>query len=320
MSAGALSARRFGLAGRLAASVVTVLGAAAGVSLLLALATGDAADVVATSDAAREHLRAAWHLDGAVPERVGAILARWASGDLGTSWTVRPGAPVDELVAEPALRSLGLLGGALGLALTWGLGLAALGLRWRAPSSVARLVSAAPAFLLAHLAIDGLNEATYALIQRGLVARPDWFALPDQPSALRAALAITVLAVGSGTLADVHDALAHELRALRASAWVEAARARGEPLALPLARNLLPALLAVVGVRAAWLAGGLVVVEQVLHIRGLGSLFWRAAELRDHELTAAIALLTACLVIGARLLCDGARVALDPRLGADRVA
>lgn len=307
------------LAARLATAALSVLGAAALASTLLALAPGDAADLAATEAHARAHLRAAWQLDGSVPERVLGTLGRWARGDLGTSWTVRPGAPVTELLPDRALRSLGLLTGSLGLALAGGVALALAAPRWRSPVALVRLTSVAPAFLLAHLSIVGLNEATFALMQRGLIERPAWFALPDTPSALRTALAVVALALGSGMLADVQDTLARELRRIRGSAWVEAARARGEAPVLPILTNLVPALCTLIAGRVAWLAGGLVVIEQVLQIGGAGALFWRAAELRDHELAAALALLAACFVASVRFACDAARAIVDPRVGAARV-
>lgn len=315
-----LRARLTALLGRIASFFLTVFGAAVLVSALLALAPGDAADLSGADGAAAERLRVAWQLEGPLPDRVVAILKRWAGGDLGSSWTVRPGAPVAELIANGAWRSSTLFIGSMALVLPWATGLALLGPRWRGFVQCSRVLSVAPAFLLAHLAVLALNALAFELMQRGLIDRPAWFALPDQASAFRTSLGIVVLALGSGTLAEIHDALADELQRIRQTPWVEAARGRGEPLALPIARHLLPVVASVLATKAAWLLGGLVVVEQVLQIRGLGALMWRAAELRDAELAAALALLAACLVAWLRLLADTVHLAVDPRLGGRRVA
>lgn len=301
--------------GRLAAFAATLLGATLLVQLLLALAPGDAIDLLPNGDVLRAGLEAEWGLDEPLPARLASTTARLVRGDLGTSLTYRPGASVGSLVADAAGRSLGLLAPAVVVAV--GLGLA-LGL-WTGgrPSRLRRLVQAVsvvPAFLAAYVAVTGLNAATWAAVERGWIDRPDWFALPDTPSALRTALAVAVLAVASGGLGELHAAFDGEVRRLRAAPFLEAARARGAPVWPRLLHNLVPPIASVAASRTAYLLGSLVIVEKVLLYNGAGAMLWQAARLRDYPLAIGITLVAAAVVCGARLVGDLVRIAVDPRL------
>jgi len=294
---------------------LTLAGAALVIQLLLWAAPGDAVDLVPNGDEVRAQLEAEWGLDAPLPSRYLRFLASAAQGDLGTSLTYRPGAPVSALVLPAALRSAGLLVPALVLALAAGLGLALLTAgRSSAVRRVVQAVSVAPVFLLAFLAVQGLNDLAYRAIEAGYIARPAWFALPDADSALKTVLAVVVLAVGSGALADAHGAIEDEIVRLRNAAFVDAAIARGAPAWRHVLWNLLPALATIAYGRAAFFAGGLVIVEKVLHLNGAGSMLWQACRLRDYPVALGITLLTAAAVCGARLAGDLLRVAVDPRL------
>lgn len=315
------------LALRLTGFVGTLAGAVGLVLALLVLAPGDPVDLIPNGEDLRPQLEAEWHLDEPLPRRYALYLRRLASGELGTSMTYRPGMPVAEVLATPARRSLGLLIGALALALLWGTALAALSAASdpgrqagfadrvvRLVGGLAGAVSIAPVFLLAHLAVTGLNEGTFALMEAGYVSRPSWFALPDQASALRTTLAVVLLAVGSGTLAEVHQAIEQALVRLRDSGHVDAARARGAPLWPHVLPGLLLPLTTIATTRTAFLVGGLVIVEKVLMLNGAGAVLWQAALLRDYDLALGVALLASAMVCAVRLIGDAIRVAIDPRL------
>lgn len=295
--------------------LATLAGAALLVQILLQAAPGDPIDLLPNGAELRPTLEAQWGLDRPVPERVLRYLGAAAGGDLGTSLVVRPGTPVLELVAAAAGRSARILLPALLL----GLGLSAAMALWtRGRRPVARLTlqlaTAAPVFLLAYLLVLGLNELTWALLQAERITRPAWFALPDQPSLLRDALAISVLALGSGALGETHAAVEEAVERILHSPFAMAARARGGGLVGLVLRNLLPPLLAVAGQRVAPTLGGLVIAEKVLLLNGAGALLWQACLQRDHPLAMGLGLAGALLVAGAHLVTDLARLALDPRL------
>ncbi len=287
--------------------------------LLLALAPGDPIDLLPNADDVRPELEARWHLDRPIPVRYALYLGQLASGDLGTSLAYRPGMPVADIILRPALRSAGWLVAAWMLTLVWGTALAwyTAG-RSSAWTLAVRLASIGPVFLLAHLAVFGFNEAAWSMMQAGTIERPGWFALPDQASSLRTVLAIVILAVGSGALAELHAEVENALVAIQRSGFADAARARGMPVWPHIAWNLASPLTTIAVSRAAFFVGGLVVLEKVLLLNGVGAILWQAALLRDYDLCLGIGLLAAVVVAGARLTGDGIRIAIDPRLRAAR--
>ena len=284
----------------LVAAVVVLL-------VLLRAAPGDAVDLITTDPTLRARLAASWHLDAPLPIAVGQAL----SGSWGTSWTVRPGRPVAELLSEAARTSFPLLLGAFLVTLVPG---SLLGSRRRRTIRPWPRASVVPVFLLGWGLIIGLNELTFAAIQAGHIARPAWFSLPDTPSAVRYTLAVAVLAVGSGNLHAFSDGVATRLAQHRQSAAIQALTARGMPTRFVLWRLLIPDLALLTAERAAFLFGGLVVLERVFAMPGLGGLFFEACVQRDQPVVLASGVVAAAGVVGARLLADSVRLATDPRL------
>jgi peptide/nickel transport system permease protein len=78
--------------------------------------------------------------------------------------------------------------------------------------------------------------------------------------------------------------------------------------------NLLPPLTTIAASRAAFFVGGLVIIEKVLHLSGVGAMLWQACRMRDYPLALGITVIAAAAVCGARLTADLLRVAVDPRL------
>ncbi len=300
---------------RVGAFVLTLLGAALLAQVLLWSAPGDAADLLAGDPELRAALVAEMGLDRPPHEAWWSFVTHAAGGDLGRSLTYRPGMAVVELVRPAALRSLVLVVGALVVSLSVGAGLAYVTAGSRSVGRrLLQAASIAPVFLMAWVLVVTFNEWAFGLIQDGRIARPDWFALPDQDSLLKWALAVTVLAVGSSAVTEVHTACEDELRAIRRSGYVDAARARGARLWPHVLWNLLPPLTTIASSRAAFFVGGLVVVEKVLHLNGVGAMLWQACRLRDVPLALGITFVAAAVVCGARLLADLVRVSVDPRL------
>jgi ABC-type dipeptide/oligopeptide/nickel transport system permease component len=303
------------LAGRVG-FFAAVLAAAVGFVLVLLLAApGDAIDMQTNSEEMRPVLAAEWHLDRPIAERWAWAVFDAARGDLGTSLTYRPGKPVAEVIAGPARRSLVWLVSALVLSVAWGTLLAWFTAgRPTVTRRVTQAISIIPVFLLAHLVVNSLNELAFSAMNAGWIARPAWFALPDQPSALRTALAVVLLAVGSGALSDVHAEVEDALVRIRGSGYVDAALARGAPTWPHVAMNLVPPLATIVTHRAPFFVGGLVILEKVLLLNGMGYVLWEAALKRDYNLAVGITLFTAAFVCLARLVGDTIRLAVDPRL------
>jgi peptide/nickel transport system permease protein len=292
--------------GRIAGAAFSLIGVAVLLQLMLRAAPGDPIDLLPDAEGQRAALEAAWGLDRSLLQ----VLIDVLQGRLGESLALRPGASVAALVAEASAASAPLLLGALPLSLLLAVPVARSG-RGRA---VAAALSATPIFLFAFGWVSLINELTFALMGAGLLSAPSWFALPDQPSALRTALAALSLAVASGNLSAVANHLLGERSRARASGWREALVARGEPTALPMLRNLLPGALALLGARSANLVGGLVVLEKVMLVPGAGAMLWDAALARDYPLALGLSLAAATAVVGLSLACELGRIALDPRL------
>ena len=300
---------------RFAAALATAVVATGLLLALLALAPGDPLSGLPEGSEIRAQLSQQLGLNQPVWVRWLEHLGRILSLDFGTSWVYRPGAPVTEVIARPALVSLALVGCASLLTAASGSALAlATSARGARGRLVIQAVSLVPAFLLAYTSVTAINAAVWWAMGEGLIARPSWFALPDQPSVVRNLLAVFVLGVGSGTLSEVHGELEDALARITRAPWVDAARARGQatwPLVL---RAFAPDLVASMAARAPRLVGGVVVVEKLLLLNGAGAILWEAATLRDYELALSIGVLAAALVAAIRLAADGLRIVLVPKL------
>lgn len=301
------------LLGRALTFVGTVVGASLLVHVLLALVPGDAIDTLPNADELRPLLAAEWGLDQPLYRRIFAALVRALSGDLGASLTTRPGAPVAELMRAAAPSSLALL-----TAATAACTVGALTTVWSARQapwlvSVCAVATAVPTALAALVAVNGINALTFALIESGQISRPDWFALPAEPSSARTVLAVVLLAGFSSQLGTLTVRVQQTLETLSITSFVIAERARGGPVHRLLGRHLaIPVLRAVAGGVPAMLSG-LVVIERGFGLGGCGSLFWTAARERDWPLAVGLAAGAAVLVAGVRLLVDSFAVFWDPR-------
>ena len=313
---GAPSARAAKAAAFLIARFVLVLvGALAFVELLLWAAPGDAIDLVPNGLELRSALSSEWGLDRPLPVRIGQRLLDASRGDLGESLIVRPGASVLSLTMASALRSVWLLFPALMLSMgtAFLLAYSEQG-RARLATGLVQAVSTVPVFLLAWCGVFALNSVAFWLMERGLIARPGWFALPLSDSSVRTALAITALGVGSGVLSGAHTELSAEMRRLLQGPMVFGLRARGTPIARHLVSNLLAPLASLAASRLTFLLGGLVIVETVLLCNGAGSLLWQATLGRDYPLAAGLTLAAAAVVSSGRLLSELVQLIVDPRL------
>lgn len=303
---------------RLPGALAVVLGATVAVQLLLYLAPGDPISNLPDGESLRPVLAPRWGLDQPLPVRLGHTLARLASGDLGTSYAVRPGASVWEVLAVPAPASLARVVAATVLATVSALGLAVLRGSWPRLAAVGAATSLVPLFAAIHLSVLGANALAAFGLEAGWWTRPGWFALPIEPTWHREVLGVCLLAWASGMLdamgREAHAALAE----VSASPYVEATVLRGEPALATVVRNLVPVTLLMAARRVVVLLGGVVVLEKVLLLPGAGAVLWEAALLRDHELAMGIGVLCGVVVVSVRLGADLLAAAWDTRLAEER--
>jgi peptide/nickel transport system permease protein len=318
---------------RLISSIPVLLIVIVGAFFLLELAPGDAADAYLLSigggdPALVQALRQSYGLEGSTLSRLWLYLTSLARFDLG--WSVTFNRPIAGLIAERLPNTLWLMVGAVGLSFTAGslLGIVAGSKpgswRDRLLSTGSLALYAVPSFWLGLVLIvlfsvqlrwfptSGIE--TIASGKEGLARARDiaWH------------LALPVAALGLIYLA----LFLRMMRAGMAEAWRQdyalAARARGIGPAriavFHIARNALLPLVTMLGLQAASMLGGSVVIESVFAIPGFGRLAQEAVAGRDAPLLTGIILVSAVLVILVNLAVDMAYALLDPRVGANEVA
>lgn len=316
---------------RLLGAVPVLMLVIAATFLLLEQASGDAVDAYLLSigggDAAlAQSLRESWGLDNSAPARLWLYISSLARLDLG--WSVRFDRPVADLVLERLPNTLLLMGSAAALSFAIGTALGIVAgsrpgsLRDRLLSSGALLLYAIPGFWmglvlgivfavqLRWLPIAGIETVASGLT--GLSRMAD--------IARHLVLPVSVLAL-------LYMALfLRVMRAGMADIWpmdfITFARSKGlsrcRIVLRHVARNALLPLVTVLGLHAASMIGGSVVIESVFAIPGFGRLAHEAVAGRDAPLLAGVIITSAVLVIIANLLVDIVYSLLDPRIGAGR--
>ena len=305
--------------------VATLVGASFVASALLYFAPGNAADVIATDPKTYAGLVEKWGLDDSLLTQYVTFLSNALQGDFGVSLATNQGEPVLDLIQARAGRTIGLVGGAIFLAFGLGLLLAlcTAGTKsrlesWKTwpPALVRRgvqILSILPVFLAAYICMYSIDASVYNQTVANGLTPPSWFPLLLNTSFIKTGLGITVLAVSSCSLTEIHSACENELSRIQESEFIDAARARGDRLWPHVLSALVPTLTTLVSSRVAFFLGGTVIVEEILHINGVGRLFWDACLDRDFPLVLGITVLSATIVCTARLLGDWIRIWTDPR-------
>lgn len=295
-----------------------------GVFALFWLAPGDPARALAGRQASAETVAAVRRtlgLDQAVPAQYARFATAALRGDLGHSY--HNDEPVAALLAGalPVTASL-----ALGAAVLWlALGVPAGALAARRPGSfldrattaVALLLHSTPAFLLGLLLLYGLF---YRLRLAGVDAFPPggYRPLTADPAQWARHLALpwaTLAAVQAATYARLTRGA---LRDVLAEDYVRTARAKGATERRVTVTHGLRAALGPVltqfGVDLGAVLGGVVVVETVFGLPGLGRLAVTSVATQDRPVIIGVVLLGAAAVVLASLAVDAAYAALDPRV------
>jgi peptide/nickel transport system permease protein len=306
------------VAARLAQIAVTLALLSFCAFLLIGLMPGDPIDLaiagdprLTAEDAVR--LRALHGLDQPLLSRYLAWVTRVISGEFGYSRLFAQ--PVAE-VLWPALKgSLVLLGAALALAASIGIGLGALA---AARPNVAPLVDAlavlaqsAPAFWLGILLII-LFAVELGWLPAG--------GLPDGDGTAEALrfLALPVATLAIANLAAYARHAAASISASLQEPWVRSARARGASEARVLWRHAFPnaavPLLTLAALDAGSLVSGALVTETVFARPGMGKLIYDSVMGNDTNLALLALLVVALVTMLATLAADLAQRLLDPRL------
>lgn len=297
-----------------------------GCFLVLETAPGDAVDAYAITfggDAtAMAQMRARWGLDQSIWHRLWAYLAALAQGNLG--WSVSFSRPILDVVLERLPKTLMLMGMATAVSFSVGsvLGIVAGSrpgsFRDRFLSVSSLILYAIPSFFLALVLVIFFSIKLRWLPSSGIETIAS-----DSQGLERVADIITHLILPVTSLSLVYLALyLRVMRASMAEIWqmdfVRALRARG--ISRPrivlghVARNALLPLITMLGLQAAAMLGGSVVIESVFAIPGLGRLAQEAVAARDTPLLLGVILTSAIMVILVNFLVDLIYFWLDPRI------
>jgi peptide/nickel transport system permease protein len=307
------------LARRLVLLLVTLSAVAVLIFVITRLLPGDVATMMLGMSATPEDLATLRQRLG-LNQPVLLQFTHWAagllSGDLGTS--MRFQRPVAEVLREPLARSavLGLAGTAIAVPLGVGLGLLCAlkkdSLVDKAISGVSVFAAAMPEFVTGGFFI--------VIFSSWLGWLPAFASTSDDPSIGQqvAQLVMPVMALSLVILAYILRMTRASVIDTLASDYVKAAMLKGISRRRLITHHVLPISLGptlqVIALSIGWMAGGLVVVESLFGISGIGRLLVFAIQNRDIPLLQAIALIVAAVYAVANLLADLGQRLLDPRL------
>lgn len=314
---------------RAISSIPVLLIVVIGTFFLLELAPGDAVDAYIVSigggDAAlTEQLRQTYGLNQSPLNRLWLYLTSLLRFDLG--WSVGFNRPIIDLILERLPNTFYLMGSATGLAFVLGtvLGIVAGARIGRSRDRVLSIGSLA-LYAIPNFWLGLVLSIVFAVQLR-------WFptsgieTIASGKEGLARFLDIAWhLVLPVSALAMIYLALfLRVMRAGMAEVWrqdfVRAARAKGlsrrRIVLRHVARNALLPVVTMLGLQAASILGGSVVIESVFAIPGFGRLAQEAVAMRDAPLLMGIIVVSAVLVVLVNMIVDLVYAFLDPRVGA----
>ncbi|HRI16509.1 MAG TPA: ABC transporter permease [Verrucomicrobiota bacterium] len=296
---------------RLIWSLVTLLGTAVLTFLLINLVPGDVARVIAGPKASAEviqQIHARYHLDDPLWKRLGHYLRELCQGDLGQSFVTNQ--PVAEAIRTrlPTTTALAGLAIVMWMLLAIPLGVLTATRRgtWvdRLVLVGATLTLSLPAFWLARM------------LQYWLSYKLGWFPVAGFRGfahLLLPAATLAILAVGYYARL-IHTSMMEVLD----SPYIRTARAKGLSESAVLfrhgLRNALIPVVTVLGMDVAGLLGGVIFVENVFALPGIGTLAVQSVFNLDVPMIMGVVLFSATAVILANLIVDLFYVWIDPRI------
>ncbi len=265
------------------------------------------------SQASVESLRAKLHLNESIPAQYWRFLSELSHGSLGQSFKVSNDS-VSSLVGsslEPTIALI-LLTMLVSIPLGVVIGLRAGTTESRAIDFSLRLGNvvalAMPPFFLGSLLILVLT------LKLGIAPAGGWST--QFPEQLRY-LWLPVIALSALVTPLLARAVRQRAKVVMRSPYIEAALARGISRRRIILRHVLPnsALPAItlIGLNAALLISGTVVVETLLGLPGLGSLLLNAVQVRNYPVVQGVTVVAGLFVVFCNFVADAAVKAVDPR-------
>jgi peptide/nickel transport system permease protein len=304
---------------RIATGLLTLLAVSCIIFVATEILPGDVAARALgrfATDEAKQIFRQQLNLDRPVPERYVIWLGRAVRGDFGRS--IINQLPVSRVVSPKVVNTFTLAVYAFVLYVPLSVALAAFAAVFRdrpidAAISVLTLVGLSiPEFVLATilLILFAVNWRIFPVLSVIETANT----LPEIIRTLTLPAVTLAVAMSVYAIRMLRDNLIEVLD----SEYIRMATLKGLPRYRVVLRHALPnALVPALNVTAlnlAYLIGGVVVVERVFSINGIGSLLVESIFLRDAPLIEATALLVSAVYILANLFADVMAILLNPRL------
>jgi peptide/nickel transport system permease protein len=263
-----------------------------------------------------ERVRDKLGLSGSLPEQYLRWAGNFATGDFGTSWSSSK--PVIERLAPRVILSaeLGVMAVVLALliAIPGGVVAAVRQDTWvdYVLRSVSMIFESMPNFWLALLIIIGLLWAFDWIPP--IAYREFWV----DPWSNIQSLFFPALIVGARSSAGMLRMTRSSVLEVLKEDYVRTAQAKGlhqvAVLGVHVLRNALLPVVTLAGFEVVFLMGGLVVIESVFNLPGVGKLFVQAVAARDYPVIQAIVMFIAVVVLMANLVVDMMYAWLDPRI------
>ena len=293
------------------------------VFLILRLAPGDPAAVIAGNSATNEdinRIREQLGLDRSILSQYFIWIGRVFQGDLGYSYYLSK--PVTELIAQRIEPTLSLAAGTLVLAIAMAIPLGTIA-AWRMGGWLDKILSgfsvagfSVPVFVIGYLLIylfairlEWLPVQGYkTLFGPRSVGVWDWMRQLILPWMTLAMIYVALIA--RVTRASVSEALTED--------YIRTARAKGVGERVVFFKHTLRAVLAplitLAGLDFAGLIGGAIITETIFNLPGLGRLTLRSVYEFDLAVVLATTILAAVVVIVMNLIVDMLYAVLDPRV------
>ena len=237
-------------------------------------------------------------------------------GDLGVSWL--SGKPVLALFLErlPVSAELALL--AVGWSLLLGVPLGTASAMWRGGARDGAIRVGATLGLSLPAFWQGTVLILLFSVYLGWMPSLQWVSLARNPAANLATMALPALTLGTATAAMITRMSRSSMLDVLGREYIRTARAKGvserRVTFHHALRNALIPVVTVAGVQLGYIVGGIVVVEDVFTLPGVGRLLLDAIFQRDYPVVQGVILLLGAIFMTLNLCVDVLYAALDPRL------
>ena len=237
-------------------------------------------------------------------------------GDLGVSWL--SGKPVLALFLErlPVSAELALL--AVGWSLLLGVPLGTASAMWRGGARDGAIRVGATLGLSLPAFWQGTVLILLFSVYLGWMPSLQWVSLARNPAANLATMALPALTLGTATASMITRMSRSSMLDVLGREYIRTARAKGvserRVTFHHALRNALIPVVTVAGVQLGYIVGGIVVVEDVFTLPGVGRLLLDAIFQRDYPVVQGVILLLGAIFMTLNLCVDVLYAALDPRL------